>query len=206
VLCFKSALGVWLQRINHELFLSVSHHSVATSGYRERIVCVIFIINLCGHVWLNRVEWFTGSTIFTCKSWFPFFTIISWRTHNMTLLSISADTWHPKESFSTVLMSRGRCVGAVQCVESGRFDLKMGCLRWFVLNDHEGTDPEQHTQHVLTHDWIFCKPIIWWLQRGYTQTIVLSYKKHQYFRNFDFISHLTVMSVCKQVCIGTEAW
>jgi len=179
---------------------------VATSDSRERIVCVNTIINHCQHVWFNRIEWFTGSTIFTCKSWFPFLTIISWRTYTMALLSIAVDTWHPKESFSTVSESRGRCVGAVQCVEAGRFDVKMSCLTWCVCNGYEGTDPEQHTQHVFLHDWKFCIAIIWWLQRGYTQTTVFGYKTYQYFRNFDFIPHLTVMSMCKQVCIGTEAW
>ena len=43
-------------------------------------------------------------------------------------------------------------MGAVQCVEAGRFTVKMRCLRWCVFNDHEGTDPEHHAQHVLSHD------------------------------------------------------
>ena len=134
-------------------------------------------------------------------------------SHNYLMKDAQYD---PSEHRSRYLTSQGvifHCVdvpgtlcGRRACVQAGRFDMKMSCLTWCVCNGYEGTDPEQHTQHVFLHDWIVGILIIWWLQRGYTQTIVLSCKTYQYFRNFDFITHLTVMSVCKQVCIGTVAW
>ena len=104
-----------LSLLFHEYFW-VIHFTEWLHRTLESGLCVLFQLSITVYMF--------GSTKLSGLQVRPFsrvnhdflFTIISWRTHNMTLLSISADTWHPKESFYTVLMSRGRCVGAVQCL------------------------------------------------------------------------------------------